>query len=255
MLNNDVLYEIFKWCQDVDLYNLSLTMKLFNNIFHNEMLWKHKCTDLIVRSYYTQTNSYIQSYKKYKSLKNLNYYLNLYMPKDEILNLRTYRKNDLNHFNSVIKVPKSIDLLINLQHLDLSYNSMKDIPTAICNLINLKVLNLYKNKIKEIPKEINKLNNLEELSLGCNKIERINNACCLTNLRILDLRINKIDKIPSSIGNLINLNQLFIFNNDNIQSIPPEISNLVNLQIIAFNLRKFRSQIINYLPHVQLIYQ
>ena len=67
--------------------------------------------------------------------------------------------------NNLIKIPKNIGNLINLQVLYLNNNNLKKIQKSIGNLINLQYLYLHHNKLIKIPisKNFNKLINSNKI--------------------------------------------------------------------------------------------
>ena len=100
----------------------------------------------------------------------------------------------------IFTLPKNINKLVNLEHLDISNCELKIIPEDICLLTNLTYLDMSNNKNKKIP---DKIGNLEKLTF-------------------LNIENNYLEKIPESIGKLQNL-KLFKFLNMIMTTLPSGI--------------------------------
>jgi len=108
----------------------------------------------------------------------------------------------------------TLEDLINLGPLYLSYKKITTIPPEIGLLTHLEVLNLGGNQIKKIPPEIGQLTNLKRLELWRNDITKIPPEIgLLTHLEVLGLYGNQITVIPPEIKKLTNLRQLSLSNN------------------------------------------
>jgi hypothetical protein len=76
---------------------------------------------------------------------------------------------------NIKEIPKEIQYLTQLTHLDLYLNQIIEIPKEIQFLIQLTFLYLVSNKIKELPLEIINLKNLINFSYHNNPIENLLN--------------------------------------------------------------------------------
>ncbi|XP_021776318.1 putative disease resistance protein RGA3 [Chenopodium quinoa] len=90
---------------------------------------------------------------------------------------------------SIKSLPNTIDKLIHLRYLDLSYNyELQFLPATICELINLQTLKLKKCwSLEELPKNLRKLVNLRHLDLNdCFNLSHMppgmSNLICLQSL-------------------------------------------------------------------------
>lgn len=100
----------------------------------------------------------------------------------------------------IFTLPKNINKLINLEHLNISNCELKIIPEDICLLTNLTYLDMSNNKNKKIP---DKIGNLEKLTF-------------------LNFENDYLEKIPESIGKLKNL-KVFKFFNMKMTTLPSGI--------------------------------
>ena len=140
---------------------------------------------------------------------------------------RLYWKN----LKNKLKYEGTVEKLLNVKELYLSYFQLTEIPKEIGNLYNLQKLNFSGNQLTEIPKEIGNLHKLQELNLFDNKLTEIPKEIGnLHNLQILWLDNNQLKEIPKEIGNLHNLQTLY-FHNNQLKDIPKEIGNLQDLRI------------------------
>ena len=109
--------------------------------------------------------------------------------------------------NFIKKIPDSLNNLINLRELCLSFNQIVVIPKSIDKLQNLERLYLHNNKIKTIPRTIGNLKKLNKLYLENNLITSIPNTLYkLTNLE-MHLENNKLIYISKKI---LKLKKVFI---------------------------------------------
>lgn len=117
-------------------------------------------------------------------------------------------------YNSIKKIPNSIDRLESLKDLHLTSNKVEYIPNSIGNLKNLESLTLQGNNVKYIPETIGQLKSLKCLILSENKIKIIPETIGkLNSLEYLILNDNKIKTLPKSIRDLKSLKTMYIYKN------------------------------------------
>ncbi|XP_058771517.1 putative disease resistance protein At3g14460 isoform X2 [Vicia villosa] len=105
-------------------------------------------------------------------------------------NLKYLRVLKFGNFEGLDAFLDSIDELIHLRYLDLSYTSIKMLPESLCNLYNLQTLKLH----------------------GCNNLTRLpNDMQNLVNLRHLEIWGTNLKEMPREMSKLINLQQLSCF--------------------------------------------
>ncbi len=128
----------------------------------------------------------------------------------EVLNLSW----NINLAARSIDLTPSIELLVNLQHLNLQFTNLGKIPSQIGSLKRLESLNLNNNYLQSIPSEIGQLSKLNTLLLSTNSLKTLPDALCnLTSLVLLDVTNNKLTKLPTKMGQLLNLKQLYLASN------------------------------------------
>lgn len=147
--------------------------------------------------------------------------------------LELYENVEINLYSMHLeKVPKEINLLINLRKLYLCYNNLTTLSPEITKLINLQNLFVHNNQLKELPIGLSNLVNLKCLTLGNNKLIEIpEDIGLLRNLERLDLEHNLLEKIPTTIGNLFNLTWLTLEDN-RLTEIPKEVAQLAKLRLL-----------------------
>ncbi|KAL5096763.1 hypothetical protein RYX36_001090 [Vicia faba] len=105
-------------------------------------------------------------------------------------NLKYLRVLKFGNFEGFDAFLDSIDELIHLRYLDLSFTSIKMLPESLCNLYNLQTLKLH----------------------GCNNLTRLpNDMQNLVNLRHLEISGTKLKEMPREMSKLINLQHLGCF--------------------------------------------
>jgi len=100
------------------------------------------------------------------------------------------------------KIPRNVNLLIELKELNLSF-SLPDwirLPDEICFLTNLEVIKLSHNSYSTLPENIGNLSNLIELNLG----------------------VTNISSFPSSIVNLKKLKKLNLYGLHELELTEPQ---------------------------------
>ncbi len=98
------------------------------------------------------------------------------------------------------RLPKSINQLKYLQHLDLRNNNLTELPESIGQLEYLEELILHDNKLRSIPNSIGNLKNLGLLHLENNELTTLPDTIC--NLRTwspIGLSNNKIASLSEEI--------------------------------------------------------
>ena len=132
-----------------------------------------------------------------------------------ISSLKSLRALDL-HGLKIAKVPNSIDKLILLKYLDLSFNNkLAFLPESITRLRNLQTLKLSCCwSLKELPKDIGELVNLEHLcNIGCEGLNQMPLGFGeITSLRTLSLFVVHKDS-PSISRHVGGLEELYHLNN------------------------------------------
>ncbi len=230
ILTDGIIYQLL-----VNLQNLS-KMDLISNVYNKLKenlydLYQIKKLDLNG----TEINSIFRNFKH--RLNNLiEYAINQGLNEEEIQRVKLEYLDKATGINleqkRIVKIPKEIGWLYNLELLNLNNNLIKELPSSFKNLRNLKTLFLVNNKFEIFPNVILKLYNLEELSLSYNKITNIpKDISNLKNLKQLYLNNNKLKDIPKEIGLLDKLTFLSLNGND-IQEIPIEVENSPNLKIL-----------------------
>ncbi|CAL5183500.1 unnamed protein product [Lathyrus oleraceus] len=105
-------------------------------------------------------------------------------------NLKCLRVLKFDNFEGLDAFLESIDELIHLRYLDLSYTSIKMLPESLCNLYNLQTLKLH----------------------DCYSLTRLpNDMQNLVNLRHLEIWGTNLKEMPREMSKLINLQHLGCF--------------------------------------------
>jgi hypothetical protein len=112
---------------------------------------------------------------------------------------------------------KKISLLPNLEDLDIVANLSK-IPWQDAYLYQ---------------KELSNLHNLKKLTISCNLNYISDELCNIKSLEVLNLYGNNISKISNNINKLVNLKEIYLDNNNNLESLPDNFYELSNLKIIS----------------------
>jgi hypothetical protein len=219
-MNDDVIFEIYKFLPVGDLINCSLVSKQFYRVTQNDVLWKEN-----VREVVKFDGSYLESYKFNYGLEKVGLTF-----KANIKDL--YGFTFLNNAGIKIKtVPYQIGLLDNLQSLYLYNNLLKDIPTQLGNLKNLRVLSLSQNQLTTIPSELGNLSNLNTFWLHTNYLTSIPSELGkLQKLEFLYLYTNQLTSIPDELGNLQKLKKIDIRHN-HIKHIPEKLYQIPGIKI------------------------
>uniref|UniRef100_A0A182HPD8 Uncharacterized protein n=1 Tax=Anopheles arabiensis TaxID=7173 RepID=A0A182HPD8_ANOAR len=100
----------------------------------------------------------------------------------------------------------TLDDLVLLQSLNLSYNRFKKLPEDIYKLENLRELFLANNALEKLPIAIGRLKKLELLNLSANNLATVEQLAFMTNLRVLDISGNvRLSQLPSQLATCDNL--------------------------------------------------
>uniref|UniRef100_A0A182RUX6 RING-type domain-containing protein n=1 Tax=Anopheles funestus TaxID=62324 RepID=A0A182RUX6_ANOFN len=100
----------------------------------------------------------------------------------------------------------TLDDLLLLQSLNLSYNRFKKLPEDIYKLENLRELFLANNALEKLPTTIGRLKKLELLNLSANNLASVEQIAFMTNLRVLDISGNvRLSQLPSQLATCDNL--------------------------------------------------
>jgi Leucine-rich repeat (LRR) protein len=189
MMNDDVIFELFRFLPIEDIVNCSLVNKQFYRVTKNEVLWKGNVKEVIKFD-----GSYYESFKFNYGLERVKIRLCL---NGNIRQIYTY--TFISPSAEPIIVPTYIGLLQNLRSLNLFCNSLTSIPSELGLLQNLKTLNLSNNFLTSIPSELGLLQNLQSLYLSGNKLTFIPSE--LGNLKnvLITLYDNPTTYIPDEI--------------------------------------------------------
>uniref|UniRef100_A0A182KB84 RING-type domain-containing protein n=1 Tax=Anopheles christyi TaxID=43041 RepID=A0A182KB84_9DIPT len=105
----------------------------------------------------------------------------------------------------------TMDDLVLLQSLNLSYNRFKKLPEDIYKLENLRELFLANNALEKLPVSIGRLKKLELLNLSANNLATVEQLAFMTNLRVLDISNNvRLSQLPSQLATCDNLVDLVL---------------------------------------------
>ncbi|KAH1234535.1 putative disease resistance RPP13-like protein 1 [Glycine soja] len=119
------------------------------------------------------------------------FYLTKMVSHDLLPKLRCLRILSLSKYKNITELPVSIDSLLHLRYLDLSYTSIESLPTETFMLYNLQTLILSNCEfLIQLPQQIGNLVNLRHLDLsGTNLPEMPAQICRLQDLRTLTVFI------------------------------------------------------------------
>ncbi|KKL86490.1 hypothetical protein LCGC14_1944200, partial [marine sediment metagenome] len=162
------------------------------------------------------TEDIINSLKKLKSLRKLHLYAaRLKMFRELLPSVR--KLNDLRIFcDEINEIPKSIDMLTNLEILIITGIRSKNVPNSIWNLKSLRSLSLGGSSImgralQSISSSIENLKSLKNLSLRGNKLTALPESIRkLGSLESLDLGRNPLKELAETIKDLHSLKILFL---------------------------------------------
>ena len=157
---------------------------------------------------------------------------------ENITQLKNLRHLALGHLSKIVKLPKNIGQLQQLEKLYLHNCPMKELPESIFQLNNLKELFLSNHKITALSEQIGNLHHLQKLELSCGKLKTLPESIGeLKQLKTLDLTgCISLTTLPESIGKLNNLHTLHIDNCPNLTTLPE------NLNYLAFGNQKQEEQ-------------
>ncbi|XP_040995107.1 putative disease resistance protein At3g14460 [Juglans microcarpa x Juglans regia] len=97
------------------------------------------------------------------------------LPRNLFLKLTRLRMLSLSHYRDyMIELPESIENIIHLRYLDLSFTKVGKLPDSICELINLQTLKLSGCRdLSLLPREMRKLVNLRHLDITATRIKHM----------------------------------------------------------------------------------
>jgi Leucine-rich repeat (LRR) protein len=247
---DDVVGVVFGFLELGQLIRCALVCKLFNRVFHKEIVWK-RLIDYKYNGIDFFNVNYCKTFKVFYSLgRNFkNYNVKKLWNKKEI----DFGSLKLTHINP------DIEYLKHISTLSFFTNNISLIPSQLCQLINLNSLVLSCNKITSLPTEIGYLTNLKRLYLFGNKLITLpEELCSLPNLKMLNVSDNYINILPTYMGNLTKLTKLYLHGNNyqnenkwnDFKSVPSEFGNLHNLKILYLHNKNIIS-LPNHLTNLQ----
>ncbi|GMI18476.1 hypothetical protein TrLO_g1181 [Triparma laevis f. longispina] len=137
--------------------------------------------------------------------------------------------------NDIRELPKEIEYMHDMVHLDASRNKLEVIPDQIENMYPLRYLILHSNKINHLGHGIGELQQLEFCNLSSNKLRELPEEFSnLTSIEKLDLSNNAITHLPDGIGNLYKA-QHVNFGVNQIQVLPESMRHMEKLEIFKMN--------------------
>ncbi|XP_064820754.1 protein flightless-1 homolog isoform X1 [Oncorhynchus masou masou] len=148
----------------------------------------------------------------------------------QTLHLRSTQRTQSN-------MPTSLEGLVHLADVDLSFNDLSRVPECLYTLSSLKRLNLSSNQISELSLCIDQWTQLETLNLSRNQLTSLPSAICkLGKLKKLYVNSNKLDfdGVPSGVGKLSSL-QEFMAANNNLELIPEGLCRCGKLKKLVLN--------------------
>uniref|UniRef100_A0AAZ3QKK9 Uncharacterized protein n=1 Tax=Oncorhynchus tshawytscha TaxID=74940 RepID=A0AAZ3QKK9_ONCTS len=148
----------------------------------------------------------------------------------QTLHLRSTQRTQSN-------MPTSLEGLVHLADVDLSFNDLSRVPECLYTLSSLKRLNLSSNQISELSLCIDQWTQLETLNLSRNQLTSLPSAICkLGRLKKLYVNSNKLDfdGVPSGVGKLSSL-QEFMAANNNLELIPEGLCRCGKLKKLVLN--------------------
>ncbi|XP_058721458.1 putative disease resistance RPP13-like protein 1 [Vicia villosa] len=158
-----------------DVHHLSYYQEEYDIFKKFEMFFDFKC---------------LRSFLPIGSSKWQESYLSHYVIDYMIPSIRRLRVLSLSNYKSITVLPNSINNLVQLRYLDLSYTKIKCLPDTTCDLYYLQTLTL----------------------LGCmNLIELPVHIGNLINLRHLDISYTRVKEMPEQVVGLENLQTLTVF--------------------------------------------
>uniref|UniRef100_A0A182UE72 Uncharacterized protein n=1 Tax=Anopheles melas TaxID=34690 RepID=A0A182UE72_9DIPT len=117
----------------------------------------------------------------------------------------------------------TLDDLVLLQSLNLSYNRFKKLPEDIYKLENLRELFLANNALEKLPIAIGRLKKLELLNLSANNLATVEQLAFMTNLRVLDISGNvRLSQLPSQLATCDNLVDI-VLDPEHLVNPPPDV--------------------------------
>ena len=134
--------------------------------------------------------------------------------------------------NTFDTLPPEIGHLSELLTLYVSGNQLTELPSTIGNLLQLTDLNVSNNHLIQLPSETGRLRNLKKLNVSHNRLEALPDTIGnFLRLVELDVSENNLMQLPSTIGNLL---ELFTFDisGNNLTELPDTIENLLRLKIL-----------------------
>ena len=148
----------------------------------------------------------------------------------EILDLSPEREACLNY--KLVRVPRDIGRLVNLQVLILDTNELIELPKEISLLVNLERFALSNNNLSELPVGFRNLQKLRSLHMANNHFQEFPmDLCAIENLEFLDMCDNMLRRLPEEISNLKELHTLLLFYNK-LQALPDAICKMTSLHCL-----------------------
>jgi structure-specific endonuclease subunit SLX1 len=135
----------------------------------------------------------------------------------------------------ITRIPRVIDMLQQLTHVNLSHNDIEIVPESISSLRFLAHINLSRTEIAELPESVGKMQSLRVLDLShCEKLlglhETISN---LVNLQSLNLEgCHYLAVLPRGMKNLKSLAYLNILECPLLSQMPRQMNQLTSIEVM-----------------------
>ncbi|KAA0202906.1 hypothetical protein HAZT_HAZT000741 [Hyalella azteca] len=134
-------------------------------------------------------------------------------------------------------LPATLEALVNLADVDLSFNNLSKVPQCLYTLRGLRRLNLSDNNITELAPEMETWSKLEVLNICRNKVSALPSQLCrLEQIKRLMLNENQLsfEGLPSGIGKLGRL-EVFSAAHNKLEMIPEGLCRCPNLKRLHLN--------------------
>ncbi|EFC39210.1 LRR domain-containing protein [Naegleria gruberi] len=224
-------------------YNPLNIRHLYCDYWSNKLEFKQRISKSSLTSNNKKENEKSKNYIPFEELEKCRNCTELKLNNNKIRSLDSKHFTNFAHLTelnlssnrmSKARLPEDIfSHMPHLQRLSLDYMGLKTLPKSINKLVELTYLSLSFNK-------------LNTFNLLHGKDRHLNDFWPkLTNLEYLNLSGNRLNRFPSEICNCKSLEFLSLSNNRIINEIPKEIENLKKLAILFLNGNKVTALDIN----------